>query len=201
VPLLALFPLDLVLFPGIPLPLHIFEPRYKEMITECLSEKVPFGIVRAQESAVSEIGCSAEILDVVKRYPDGRMDIVTAGRRRFELVQLNQERAFLRGEVMFFDDEPSASSTSQESKARELHSEMMSLLGGDAELAARDDAPLSFRLASSLPTDLDFKQTLLGMRSEAERIALLVEYFEAVIPKLKQNAIARKKASGNGHVR
>jgi Lon protease-like protein len=201
VPLLSLFPLDLVLFPGIPLPLHIFEPRYKEMIGECLAEKAPFGIVRAQESAVSEIGCTAEIVDVVKRYPDGRLDIVTAGRRRFELVQLNQERAFLRGEVLFFDDEPSASSAPQEGKARELHSEMLSLLGGAADVAARDETPLSFRLASSLPTDLDFKQTLLGMRSEADRIAFLVEYFEAVIPKLKQNATARKKASGNGHVR
>jgi Lon protease-like protein len=201
VPLLPLFPLDLVLFPGSPLPLHIFEPRYKEMIAECLAQKTPFGIVRAQESAVSEIGCSAEILDVVKRYADGRMDIVTAGRRRFELVELNQERPFLRGEVLFFDDEPSTSSAPQETKARELHSEIMTLLGGETEITARDDTPLSFRLASSLPTDLDFKQTLLGMRSENDRMTLLIEYFEAVIPKLKQNAIARKKASGNGHVR
>ena len=199
-PLLSLFPLDLVLFPGIPLPLHIFELRYKEMIGECLAEKAPFGIVRAQESAVSEIGCTAEIVDVVKRYPDGRLDIVTAGSRRFELVQLNQERAFLRGEVLFFDDAPYVSSAPQEGKARELHSELLSLLGGDADVAARDETPLSFRLASSLPTDLDFKQTLLGMKSEAERLEGIIAYFEAILPNLQRTVSVRRKSGGNGHV-
>ena len=79
--LLPLFPLPLVLFPGAPLPLHIFEPRYKEMIAECLENKKPFGMVRAKENAVAEVGCSAVILNVMKRYEDGRMDISTARAR------------------------------------------------------------------------------------------------------------------------
>jgi Lon protease-like protein len=91
---LPIFPLDLVLLPSTPLPLHIFEDRYKEMIAECLENKQAFGVVRAKEdSSVAEMGCSAEILDVAKRYPDGRMDILTRGRERIEIMRVDQERA------------------------------------------------------------------------------------------------------------
>ena len=84
--LLAIFPLDVVLFPGVPLPLHIFEPRYKEMIGECMEEQKPFGIVRVQEEGVAQIGCTAEIVAVTKKHEDGKLDIVTEGRARFELL-------------------------------------------------------------------------------------------------------------------
>lgn len=201
VPLIPLFPLDVVLFPGIPLPLHIFEPRYKEMVGECLANKSPFGMVRAQENAVAEVGCTAEITEVVKRYPDGRLDIFTEGRRRFEVLALDQERPFLRGEVLLFEDEASVVSAESEAQVRDLHEQMMTLLGGDRELSGSDGALLSFRLAASIPTDVDFKQTLLGIRSESERVRLLIEYYETVIPKVQQTMEARRKAGRNGHVR
>lgn len=200
-PLIPLFPLDLVLFPGIPLPLHIFEPRYKEMVGECIAQKSPFGMVRVQENAVAEIGCTAEIVNVVKRYPDGRFDIVTQGKRRFEVVALDQERSFLRAEVLFVDDEPSSPTQQNQERVRELHEEMMELLGGDRKMPGTDEVQLSYRLAAAIPTDLDFKQTLLGIRSEGERVRLLIEYYEAVIPKITQNMEARRKAGRNGHVR
>src|SRR5258707_5935825 len=73
--LLPLFPLDLVLLPGTPLPLHIFEPRYREMTAECRAQKKPFGVVRAKEEGIAEIGCTADIVSVTKEYPDGRSDI------------------------------------------------------------------------------------------------------------------------------
>ena len=199
--LIPLFPLDLVLFPGISLPLHIFEPRYKEMIGECLEQKSAFGMVRAQENAVAEIGCTAEIVNVVKRYPDGRLDILTEGRRRFEVLALDQERTFLRGEVLFVDDEASSSSEAIEAQARELHEQVMALLGSDRQISGGESVPLSYRLAACIPTDLDFKQTLLGIRSESERLKLLIEYYEAVIPKIRQTMEARRKAGRNGHVR
>ena len=197
--MLPLFPLDVVLFPGLPLPLHIFEPRYKEMIGECAEARTWFGVVRAKENALAPLGCAAEILEVVKRYDDGRMDIVTAGRRRFEVVELDNDRSFLRGEVRFFDDEPGTPLSTENARAERLHAEMTALAGGN-ELPAAPDTPLSFRLAAALPTDLDFKQALLAMRSEHERITTLVEYYEAVIPKLRHMRVAQKRAGGNGHV-
>ena len=104
--LLPLFPLDLVLFPNVAMPLHIFEPRYKEMIGELLQSKEKFGVVRATEQGVASVGCTAEIVAVTKQYEDGRMDIVTEGRDRFEVMDINTERNFYRGEVLYFVDEP-----------------------------------------------------------------------------------------------
>src|SRR5579872_7511647 len=106
--LLPLFPLQVVLLPGAELPLHIFEDRYKEMIGEVLRERQEFGVVLANEKGIVNTGCSATVDKVLREYPDGRMDILTRGRRRFEIVRLDDERAFLRGGVEFFDDDESA---------------------------------------------------------------------------------------------
>lgn len=199
--LLPLFPLDVVLLPGTPLPLHIFEPRYKEMIGECLAQKSLFGIVRAVEQSLAEIGCTAEIVTVTKEYPDGRLDIVTEGRKRFELLRVDQERSFLRAEIVFLEDEPDTPPKDETTRAIQLHSEILSLAGAVQDLSAADQAMLSFYLAGSLPLDLDFKQKLLALRSESQRISLLVQYLEAALPKLRRATRTREKAGGNGHVR
>ena len=128
-PLLPLFPLEIVVFPGAPLPLHIFEPRYKEMIGECLSQERPFGMVRAKENALSAIGCSARILTIIKKYEDGRMDIAAEGAQRFEIIQVNQERSFLQAEVAFFDDEPSIVSKSAADTVIQLHEQLFAVMG------------------------------------------------------------------------
>jgi len=197
--LVPLFPLDVVLFPGSPLPLHIFEPRYKEMIGECLMSKTDFGVVRAEKDGVAQIGCTAEILAVTKTYDDGRMDIVAQGRKRFELLEVNQERTFLRGEVLFVPDELDKPAAEQVQRALKLHAEILSLAGARQDLP-EEETSLSYHLAGSLPLDLDFKQSLLVMRSEAQRIQALTTYFETLLPNLRRAVIVRKRAGGNGHV-
>jgi Lon protease-like protein len=198
-PLLALFPLEVVLFPGTPLPLHIFEPRYKEMIGECLEQKRQFGVIRAQESSLADVGCTADILAVTKTYDDGRMDIVAQGRDRFELLEVNQERAFLRGSVLLVQDEPERPSAAERSHAIELHRQILTLANAQQDLPEGEDAPLSYHLAGSLPLDLDFKQKLLSLRSEALRIQTVIEYFEGILPSLRRTVTIRQKAGGNGH--
>jgi Lon protease-like protein len=200
VSLIALFPLDVVLFPGAPMPLHIFEPRYRELITECLAEKKAFGMVRTRESALAEVGCTAAIVGVPKQYDDGRFDIVIEGRERFEIEELNQERSFLRGEVVFFEDEPSQVSASDTETVIRLHQQLFDVLGQHVEFEKKYES-LSFQLAHELPVDLDFKQSILEMKSEAERVDTLIEYYRATIPKVETTLRARDKASGNGHVR
>src|SRR5258707_14492668 len=165
--LIPLFPLDVVLFPGAPLPLHIFEPRYREMIGECIEQKLPFGMVRAGENSLAEVGCTAVIIDVLKKYDDGRLDIRTEGRRRFEIVQVNQERSFLRGEVVFFDDEPGAAPAHNVEALMELHTRLLAIMGKGPGFESANPV-LSFQLAHELPVDLDFKQSLLEMKSEPE---------------------------------
>jgi Lon protease-like protein len=198
--LLPLFPLDAVLLPGAPLPLHVFEPRYKEMIGECLERKQPFGVLRAKDGEVAEIGCTAEILNVVKKYDDGRMDIITEGRLRFEVMQLNPVRSFLQAEVFYLRDDPGAATGQQISRAVELHGEIMKLAGSEPEsVSDANDHELSFHLAGSLPLDLDFKQTLLGMKSEPERLQAVITFFENILPNVRRTLHVRRKAGGNGH--
>lgn len=198
--LLPLFPLEVVLLPGTPLPLHIFEPRYKEMIGECLANDAPFGVVRAVEEGIADVGCTAEIITVTKEYPDGRLDLIAEGRKRFEVLEVNQERSFLRAEVLLVPDEPGLAGQEEKVKAIQLHLEILSLAGAVQDLSAADQNQLSFYLAGSLPLDLDFKQKLLGMRSEVQRIQEVAAYLEGILPKLRRVARTRQKAGGNGHV-
>jgi Lon protease-like protein len=157
-------------------------------------------MVRSRESALAEVGCTAVILSVNKKYDDGRLDIATEGRRRFSIQHLDQERSFLRGEVLFFDDEPSQVTKSETETVIQLHQQLFEVLGQSIEVEPTNPS-LSFQLAHELPVDLDFKQTILEMKSEAERIETLIEYYRTTIPKVEQTLRARDKASGNGHVR
>ena len=198
--LLPLFPLDVVLFPGAPLPLHIFEPRYKQMINELLQDQERFGVVRTRENGMESVGCTAEIVAVAKRYEDGRMDIVTEGRDRFEIMEMNLEKNYLRAEVLFLVDEPDRPAPEDVARLLEMHREMLDLLGANADLPDPEDKQLSLDIAATMPFDLDAKQQLLNSRSEPQRVAALIEYYEKVLPGLRRAAKAKKKAGGNGHV-
>ncbi|HMD17686.1 MAG TPA: LON peptidase substrate-binding domain-containing protein [Terriglobales bacterium] len=198
--LMPIFPLELVLLPGVPLPLHIFEPRYKEMIAECLDQKKPFGVVRASSDGVADIGCTAEIMSVTKKYDDGRMDIMTRGVERFEVIQVNEERSFLRAEISLLQDEdededeedqPGKPATEMVTQAVRLHAEIAKLAGTEPSGPDEQAANLSFLLAGSLPLDLDFKQSLLSTLSEAKRLEAVVGYLEAILPGLRRAAKAR----------
>src|SRR5271169_1531019 len=189
---MPIFPLELVLLPGVPLPLHIFEPRYKEMIAECLEQKKPFGVVRASSDGVAGIGCTAEILSVTKKYDDGRMDILTRGVERFEVLEVNEERSFLRAEISVVeDDEASRPEPPLIEQAVRLHAEIVKIAGAELSEPAEAATNLSFLLAGSLPLDLDFKQNLLSTLSETKRLEAVIGYLEAVLPGLRRAAKAR----------
>lgn len=197
-PLLPLFPLQVVLLPHSPLPLHIFEDRYKEMIGEAIEKKTEFGIVLASEKGIVNTGCTAVVERVVKEYPDGRMDIVASGRRRFEILLLNDEKEYLQGSVEFFDDETFDTPAPELlQKVEDGYRELVELAEPD-EQPAGDSAPLSFRAAQSIP-DLDVRQTLLMARSEAERIRLLAEFIPTLLRRLRTTKQMRTVAPQNGH--
>lgn len=199
---IALFPLDLVLFPGAPLQLHIFEERYKEMIDECIREKCEFGIIRAQREGLAIIGCTAAIVTVLHRYADGRMDILCRGERRFEIESLHDGRSFLQAEVDFLPDEEPASTRRDREQCAALHMEMVELSGENAAQFPHLDLnrPIVFLLASSIPADLEFKQELLHLHSDGERTDRLIEFYRTLLPKLRRGAMVSRAAAHNGHV-
>ncbi len=105
--MLPLFPLNVVLFPGSALPLHIFEDRYKILVRECSEKRgMEFGINRVEGERLSSIGCTAVVREVVKRYEDGRFDIIADGMRRYQLQGLDQGKTpYYVGRVTFLEDE------------------------------------------------------------------------------------------------
>jgi Lon protease-like protein len=200
---IPLFPLDAVLFPGAALPLHIFEDRYKQMIAGCLERKEPFGVVRARSEGLAVIGCTAAIVTVLQRYSDGRVDILCKGGDRFEIEMLDNTRMYLQAEVDTFRDDGQEATRSEREQCLALHFEVTELAAGDANPAALQldlDQPISLMLAWMLPVDLDFKQMLLGCRSDAERTAKLLSFYNAVLPKLRRGAQTSRAAGRNGHV-
>lgn len=198
--LLPLFPLQVVLFPGAELPLHIFEDRYKEMIGEVLRERREFGVVLASEKGVVKTGCTATVDKVLRRYPDGRLDILTLGRRRFEILHLNDERVFLRGSVEFFDDDESAPTPPEIHRlAIEGYNELQDLME-ERRLAPEQSAnpQLSFQLAQPVP-DLALRQLLLSTRSESERLRHLAGFFPGYLQKQRRLQRIKDLAPRNGH--
>ncbi|MBV8843771.1 MAG: LON peptidase substrate-binding domain-containing protein [Bryobacterales bacterium] len=200
--LLPLFPLQVVLLPGGELPLHIFEDRYKEMIGEVLRERQEFGVVLASEKGIVNTGCTATVDKVLRRYPDGRMDIMVRGRRRFEILLLNDERSFLRGSVDFFDDEQATQPPPDvRNRAIEGFNELQALSSSqplDTDQAR--DPQLSFRLAQPVP-DLGFRQSLLATRSEADRMRQLAEFFPNYVLRQRHILHVKEVAPRNGHAR
>jgi ATP-dependent Lon protease len=197
--MLPLFPLEVVLLPENVLPLHIFEDRYKEMIGEAIRNKSEFGVVQAGEKGILNLGCTATVVEVLQEYPDGRMDILCKGRRRFEILYLDDEKAYLRGAVNFFDDETQEPAPRS---ARIMAVACFELLrkqeGSDREVPDAEDPQLSFKVVQFI-SDLPFRQTLLAMRSETERLTHINQFFPQYLANMKRAAHVKRVAPTNGH--
>jgi Lon protease-like protein len=190
--LIPIFPLQVVVFPRTNLPLHIFEERYKEMTGKAMRENSEFGIVLAKEEGIVNAGCTVMVQKLMHTYPDGRMDIMTRGRNRFEIAELNDEQSYLQAEVEFFDDDDEIPAPPElRHRALENFKALLEMGGARERDVNLDDAQLSFQLAQTLP-DLDFLNALLRHRSEAVRLKLLNQYLERYIP--RQQTIERMKA-------
>jgi Lon protease-like protein len=199
--LLPLFPLEVVLMPGAHLPLHIFEERYKEMIGEAIRDKSEFGIVFATSNGIAEIGCTATVEGVLQTYPDGRMDIVTLGRRRFEILLINEERSFLRGAVEFFDDEEDAMPAAPDDlkAAIEAYNALQAVWKNQPfEEAGYADPKASFRLVRAV-RDPRLRQTLLISRNEAERMHRLAQFLPELAARVQREELLKQTTPQTGH--
>ncbi len=197
--LLPLFPLGVVLFPRTHLPLHIFEERYKQMINECVDQRSEFGVVLAAENGVVRTGCTAVVERVTKRYPDGRMDILVVGVRRFEIESLDTDKPYLRGRVTFFNDEESEAVSERLKELAVAGYRAVAELESDEPVFVPEwnDPQLSFQLAQAVQ-DLEFRQNLLLVRSEAERLRRLIEFFPIEAARQRHAAHVKDVAPRNG---
>lgn len=204
-PLVPLFPLPLVLLPAMPLPLHIFEDRYKEMMGEIIAATesgtgdMEFGVVLAKEEGIINIGCTARVEKVMRRYEDGRMDVLALGQRRFRIEGINEDRSYLRAEVEFFDDIDMTDVPPDLTVKAKAAFTKLKELEETAHEAARNSR-LSFQIAGLLD-DIEKRQMMLALRSEKERLEYLVKAVPEYMVKQERIALARRVAPLNGHAK
>ena len=203
--LVPLFPLPLVLLPAMPLPLHIFEERYKEMMGEIIaasesgSGDSEFGVVLAKDEGIINIGCTASVQKVMRRYEDGQLDLLALGQRRFRIMGINEERSYLRAEVEFFEDvDLTEVSADLKARASAVHVKLLALEGRQADESS--STRLSFQIAHLLD-DLDKRQMMLALRSEVERLEFLVRAVPDYIVKQERITLAKRVAPLNGHAK
>jgi Lon protease-like protein len=191
---IPLFPLNTVLFPGMPLPLHIFEERYKEMIAVCLQEGRPFGVVLIEEGAAERgplakphaVGCTAEIAQV-QPLEEGRMLIMTVGRERFRIVRLEYGRPYLVAQVEPVDlvDEDSATLSAESEQLTPLVTEYLEILArsGNVEYEAEQipDDPLSlvYLAATLIQLPPEEKQSFLAMNRPTQLMHALQRVYRS----------------------
>jgi ATP-dependent Lon protease len=199
---LPLFPLSFVLLPAMPLPLHIFEDRYKEMMSVIIPAETEFGVVLVKDDGIVNVGCSALVDRVVTRYPDGRLDLLAIGQRRFRISSLDQTQSYLRAEVEYFNDEEADEIPAElRNQAAAFYHQLLSLeRPGVAIEAISDRLRMSFQLAQYV-YDLDKRQTVLGLQSEIQRLEFLVKMMPEYIDRQERLALAKKVAPQNGHAR
>jgi Lon protease-like protein len=183
------------------MPLHIFEPRYRQMVRNCVDTKSPFGMLLALPNGMAGTGCTAEILEVTNRFEDGRCDILTVGREPFRVTELFSDEPLLRGEVDFLEDRPVPLSSRVSRALIELYETCHTLVYDDypRDCDPAAETELSYRIAARLPLELLWKQRILELRSEAERQERLVAYLREWAPHLQSTDTLRTRSAGNGH--
>ena len=196
---LPLFPLGLVLLPGEPVPLHIFEPRYREMVALCLDGDRPFGIVHASEKAVAEVGTTAWIRRVVTRYEDGRLDILCVGEARFRVQHIHRDRAYLSATVDLLPSDADGDAALAQRVVTQ-HMKLMEMAGEDVSPGLYEPPPaVSYLVGRNAGLEPDQKQRLLEMETETQRLAFLAEHLAGVLSRVRAARELRDRARGDGH--
>ena len=213
--LIPLFPLPIVVFPGQTVPLHIFEERYRTMIADCKPEAEgdqfsPFGVSLSIGDDNEEVGCTVVVSSKGREYPDGSFDIVTRGEDRYKTIETFENRPYLTATVEFFEDEQVQVDQVLSSGADERFAQLLEL-AREEKGASSDETPpesvdedsgaretTAFGIAARVGMELNRKQKLLEMTNENERLQFLVDYFDELLPVLRQRLEQRRRVKSNG---
>ena len=197
---IGLFPLGIVLLPTEQVPLHIFEPRYRDLIGQCLEDEGEFGLVFADEDGLRAIGTRAAVTEVLERFDDGRLNIVVEGRDRFRLVEVNEGTSFHTGEVEPLVDQPDPADEQLKERALVLFHRLVELTGSDVEEPTDKGPQLSFALAARFEFAPPVKQELLQSTSERLRLERLCELLEGAVELVARQEEIAARAQSNGKV-
>jgi Lon protease-like protein len=200
---IGLFPLGMVLLPTEQVPLHIFEPRYRALIGECLEQDREFGLVFADEDGLRAIGTRAAVTEVLERFDDGRLNIVVQGRERFRLVEVNdvgEEESYHTGDVEPLIDQADPADEPSKERALELFRRLVDLTGAEVDEPEDAEEQLSFALAARFEFAPTVKQELLQSTSERLRLERLCELLDGAVEVVARQQEIAARAQTNGKV-
>jgi Lon protease-like protein len=201
---LPVFPLHLVLYPGEPLNLHIFEPRYQQMIRECVAEDKPFGIPAARESQPLELGTTARIVEVVKTYDNGSMDIRTQGETVFEVLTTVPdipEKLYSGAIVNYPKNDISLGDSRVANLIFAEVKRLYSLMQVEDKLPQSKDRFNAYDIAHLVGLSYDQEYELLRIMSETQRMEFLRRHLKEIAPLLAQLEEMKERVKRNGHFR
>ena len=200
-PEIGLFPLPIVLVPTERIPLHIFEPRYRELIQECIETDGEFGLVLATgDGAVHEIGTRARVTAVLETMEDGSMNIAVEGGLRFRLLELTRGRSYQTGVVEHVDDADEPASEEHTERALAVFRELAEVAESDVDVPDESSPELDWELAARVDFGVEAKQELLAMTSPALRMERLIALLETSLEAVKLEQALRERAGQNGKV-
>lgn len=177
---IGLFPLGIVLLPSEHVPLHIFEPRYRELIAECLEEQQEFGLIYADGDGVREVGTRARVIDVLEEFSDGRLNVVVEGGARFRVERLTRGRSFLTAVVVPAPDGYQRTDPDTATLACEAFRALAAVAGAELDELDETASQLSFELAAQVELPSDAKQELLELDEEQHRLELVIGMLDSV---------------------
>jgi Lon protease-like protein len=197
---IGLLPLPLVLMPGEQAPLHVFEPRYRELISECLARGEDFGLVLADDDGMRDVGTKAFVVEVLEQFPDGRMNVVIEGRERFRLKNVAEDRAFATAEIDEVEDEGDEPTEEERAAALEAYDRVVKAADADLDELDLEAENLAFQIAARIDLGAEVKQTLLESQSERDRVVRLAGLLDKAAEAVAREREIRGRASGNGRV-
>lgn len=204
---IGLFPLNIVVFPDSSVPLHIFEPRYKELINTALDKHKDFGINLVDSARLYQTGCTVEVSEISRRYPDGRLDVIVTGKQRYTLRSLREgEELYYVGIVDYFadDDDNESVDTGLRVECITLYNELIEIVypgaADDYVLDIASTVTASFVIAQKAGLDILRKQELLEIRSETRRLEILQDYMERLLPDLREKRRLQDVVMSDGYI-
>ena len=200
---LPIFPLNIIVYPGQYLNLHIFEPRYKQLIQECKSEKKTFGIPSVFKDGLNEYGTEMELIEISEEYPDGTMDIKTKGLKAFRIIEVLREvpEKEYSAAIVYEVEHLPLDTEKLNPTLVDLIARLHQLLGTDLNIYEKFENPLSYDLAHYVALNQEDQYRLLMATSEKARQWFLILHLQKLIPSLEETEKVKTKVQMNGHFR
>jgi Lon protease-like protein len=197
---IGLFPLNLVLVPGEQAPLHIFEPRYRELIGECLDFGNDFGLLLEDDEGMREVGTRCRVVEVIDRFPDGRLNVVVEATERFQLLEVTDGRTFRTAEIETLPDESDTPLEDEVEEVLAAYARVVAAAEADLEDLDLDADSVAYQIAARIDFGTEVKQGLLELRSERERVIKLAPMLNQAAEAVEREREIRTRAAGNGRV-